>query len=671
MATETVMEPIDQCKKCIEEKKSFVLQGGAGSGKTELLKNLLLFINQTNPKAKVMCITHTNVAVDEILSRTGNAFPVSTIHSFLNSLIKDYKKNIYNVIGKLFYLPLKTSVARTEDMSDDDYKRMEYDRYKSIYEKYADMYFYLFRETVEKVKGKREYDKTPKEFDDVLNNGVALINKKIDEEIASKSYTKIKYNETKFDSLKDLTFGHDGLLKIFHELIEHYTLLSKIIASKYDYIFIDEYQDTNAEIVCDFIEMANKSALTIGLFGDSMQSIYSDGVGNVDDYISNPLVSIFKPDNYRCAYEIVKFINPMRIDGLEQDVALKVNQKGEKESKESRHGVVKVLYVVCDQIPTGRSSDEEKKAYQLLIDKLICEAKKHCVNSKILMLTNKAIAEKNEFLNLYKIFSDRYYDVSDRMEKYLSSIQVLEFCDICHNYLKGDYNTLIKSIKNSGFVIKKLSDKKEINDIMTKIVSDKNISMWEAILSANAKKLIKLSDSTIRKIESEKAKVQRNEQEDKYIKFRDLYRSGDKIFSRIKDKMLIESKEVFDELEAEYKEECFIKSLFSKELKFEEALNYSKYLNEETEYITMHKTKGSSIENVIVVMDECFWKEYDFSSLYLSDIDPANKIEINSRKLIYVACSRAISKLICVKVVKSDEVDKFLKKFSNAERVNI
>ena len=32
--------------------------------------------------------------------------------------------------------------------------------------------------------------------------------------------------------------------------------------------------------------------------------------------------------------------------------------------------------------------------------------------------------------------------------------------------------------------------------------------------------------------------------------------------------------------------------------------------NEETEYITMHKTKGSSIENVIVVMDECFWKEY-------------------------------------------------------------
>ena len=97
MATETTITAVDQCKKCIDNKRSFVLQGGAGSGKTESLKELLIYISQTNPKAKVMCITHTNVAVNEIQSRTGNAFPVSTIHSFLNSLIKDYKKNIHTI----------------------------------------------------------------------------------------------------------------------------------------------------------------------------------------------------------------------------------------------------------------------------------------------------------------------------------------------------------------------------------------------------------------------------------------------------------------------------------------------------------------------------------------------------------------------------------------------
>ena len=49
MATESVLTAIEQCKRCIDEKRSFVLQGGAGSGKTESLKELLIYINQTNP----------------------------------------------------------------------------------------------------------------------------------------------------------------------------------------------------------------------------------------------------------------------------------------------------------------------------------------------------------------------------------------------------------------------------------------------------------------------------------------------------------------------------------------------------------------------------------------------------------------------------------------------
>lgn len=43
MATDSVIAAIDQCKKCIDEKRSFVLQGGAGSGKTESLKELLIY----------------------------------------------------------------------------------------------------------------------------------------------------------------------------------------------------------------------------------------------------------------------------------------------------------------------------------------------------------------------------------------------------------------------------------------------------------------------------------------------------------------------------------------------------------------------------------------------------------------------------------------------------
>lgn len=669
MATETTITAVDQCKKCIDNKRSFVLQGGAGSGKTESLKELLIYISQTNPKAKVMCITHTNVAVNEIQSRTGNAFPVSTIHSFLNSLIKDYKKNIHTIIGELFLIPEFVASEKNEDISEKEYKKNEHERYKKSYEKYADKHYQMTRESAPKVTGKREYDKDPESFNKILNDGIKNINKKIDEKISSKDYSAIEYNDTKFDSLKDLTFGHDGLLKIFHLLINKYPLLSKMIADRYDYIFIDEYQDTNAEIVCDLIHVSQNSKLTLCLFGDSMQSIYSDGVGNVDEYVGDSLIAIPKPDNYRCAYEVISFVNPLRLDGLKQEVAFKTNAKGEIETEESRHGFAKVLYSICEQKPNSHSSEEEKAIYQSKIDVLISKAKEYCPTAKILMLTNKAIAEKNHFQNLYKVFDDRYYDVGDHMEKYLSSIQVLEFCDICNAYLRGDYNTLIKSIRSNGFVIRSLSDKKTINDIMESITTNKKLSMWKAIELAAEKKLIKLSDSCINKIERERAFVEQYSNDEFYQKFRKLYLDGNNTFNKIKDMIDISSEDIFDDWESVYKKERFINELLSSNLKFYEAMNYSKYLSEETEYITMHKTKGSSIQNVIVVMDEFFWNEYKFSSLYLPESDTNTNRTLNSKKLIYVACSRAMSGLVCVKVLTLDEVEYFKNTFPNAEEV--
>lgn len=669
MATETTITAVDQCKKCIDNKRSFVLQGGAGSGKTESLKELLIYISQTNPKAKVMCITHTNVAVNEIQSRTGNAFPVSTIHSFLNSLIKDYKKNIHTIIGELFLIPEFVASEKNEDISEKEYKKNEHERYKKSYEKYADKHYQMTRESAPKVTGKREYDKDPESFNKILNDGIKNINKKIDEKISSKDYSAIEYNDTKFDSLKDLTFGHDGLLKIFHLLINKYPLLSKMIADRYDYIFIDEYQDTNAEIVCDLIHVSQNSKLTLCLFGDSMQSIYSDGVGNVDEYVGDSLIAIPKPDNYRCAYEVISFVNPLRLDGLKQAVAFKTNAKGEIETEESRHGFAKVLYSICEQKPNSHSSEEEKAIYQSKIDVLISKAKEYCPTAKILMLTNKAIAEKNHFQNLYKVFDDRYYDVGDHMEKYLSSIQVLEFCDICNAYLRGDYNTLIKSIRSNGFVIRSLSDKKTINDIMESITTNKKLSMWKAIELAAEKKLIKLSDSCINKIERERAFVEQYSNDEFYQKFRKLYLDGNNTFNKIKDMIDISSEDIFDDWESVYKKERFINELLSSNLKFYEAMNYSKYLSEETEYITMHKTKGSSIQNVIVVMDEFFWNEYKFSSLYLPESDTNTNRTLNSKKLIYVACSRAMSGLVCVKVLTLDEVEYFKNTFPNAEEV--
>ena len=175
--------------------------------------------------------------------------------------------------------------------------------------------------------------------------------------------------------------------------------------------------------------------------------------------------------------------------------------------------------------------------------------------------------------------------------------------------------------------------------------------------------------SCVNKIKCERTFVEQNNGDEFYKTFRELYLAGNNTYNKIKDKIDITSEEVFDELESTYKREHFIIELLSHDMKFSEALNYSKYLEEETEYITMHKTKGSSIQNVIVVIDEFFWNEYKFSSLYMPESDSnANRI-INSKKLIYVACSRAMAGLVCVKVLTADEVESFKRRFPCAEQI--
>lgn len=669
MASET--NALDLCKECIDSHRNFVLQGGAGSGKTESLKELLLYIKQSQPQARVVCITHTNAAVAEIVSRVGDRYPISTIHSFLYGLIGDYKKNIKAVISELFFVPLMIRADQTEDISEADYKKAEHEKYKKVYSKYASKLYSICKENCEKVTGKREYDKNPAMYNQSLNCRIQTLNDRISRIIEEKDYSGIYYNETKFDSLGDLSYGHDGLLAIFHLLFEKYPMLGKIISDKYDYLFIDEYQDTRAEILGDMLQLSSQHNLAIGLFGDGMQSIYDDGIGSLSAYITDGILEeIPKADNYRCSYEVIKLINPLRLDSITQDVAFKRLPNGSYETEVDRHGIVKVLYAVAESKPTARSTPEEKEQFQVVINYLIAEAQKIASDSKVLILTNKAIAEKNGFKQLYKVFDDRYVDVSDRIENYLRSIQALDVSDLCRLYLKGEFNELIKLVRKGGYIIHTVSDKKKLHDIMQGIIDSKNFSMHEIVEIAISHKLIKRTE-TYNNISDRNANfLEQLKSDELYQKFKTFYLSGQNTYSRIKDSGIVSSEEEFDYYVSQWKRERFISELFSSQLKFTEVLNYAKYLDEETDYITMHKTKGTSIPAVIVVMEEYFWNEYDFSLLYKPDERKIEK-QVNSQKLIYVACSRAKNNLVCVRVLTSSEVELFKQVFPQSEEVTM
>lgn len=664
------MRAIDLCKKCIDSRQSFVLQGGAGSGKTESLKELLLYIKCAHPNAKVICITHTNAAVDEIIGRIGDKYSVSTIHSFLYELIGNYKKNIKSVISNLFLLPTMERDEQIETETESEYKRKEYDKYKKLYNTYAKNLFLLTKKNCERVLQKREYDQDPILYNDNLNNNIKQLNVHILNEIESRDYNKICYNETQFNSLKELSYGHDGLLEIFHLLIEKFPLLKKILADKYDYIFIDEYQDTKTEIVNDILELSLNYDLAIGLFGDSMQSIYEDGIGSVEKYVqNNVLVEINKPDNYRCSYEVIKLINSLRLDDISQNVALKKLENGFNEPEANRHGLVKTLFAVVNNKPNAFSAIEEKEKFQSIINHLISEAKNIVSDSKVLMLTNKAIAEKNDFGQLYKVFNERYPDVSDRIENYLQSIQALDIVELCVLYQNRKYNELIRLVRKGNYIIHTLSDKKKLNDLLNNIIN-KDASIQEVINFAIQNNLIKQSETARNKAIDDNNFLKQLDKDEAYKTFKTLYMQGQNTYNRIRDNIKIASEEEFNYLESLLKRERFIKEISSSNLKFREILNYGKYLNEETENITMHKTKGTSIPSVVVVMEEYFWREYDFSLLYKNEEQNTEK-KIKSQKLIYVACSRAKKNLICVRTVMRDEVELFTKLFPNAEEIKI
>ena len=106
-------------------------------------------------------------------------------------------------------------------------------------------------------------------------------------------------------------------------------------------------------------------------------------------------------------------------------------------------------------------------------------------------LQNCDLSEKNSFKNLYNVFNNRYIDVSDRIEKYLKSIQVLDVCELCDLYLKGDYNSLIKRIRIGGYAIHNVQDKKKLQEAIQELVSNKNLSLCDAVEFAKSKNLIK------------------------------------------------------------------------------------------------------------------------------------------------------------------------------------
>lgn len=335
---------VNEIIRCLDEKKSFLLDAGAGSGKTwtliETLKHIISKRSEylSSSTQMIACITYTNVAKNEIIERIEyNSFVlVSTIHEFLWSCIQSYQKELHTALIK----HVQTKLEKYE--RDFNPEKAETTKKHSA-----------LRDTIDKTR-----------------NAI---------EALQSSFVPIEYKP--YPKYKKGYISHDDIIDLSEMMFAEYPKLRRLIAGKYPIILVDEYQDTQPEtvkILLDYIHQTGWSV--IGFFGDKMQKIYDDGVGDISH--REELTIIQKLENYRCPKSVIRLLNKIRPEL--QQVPGKDNQI---------EGSCKFYY--------GSSKMDVNSFISKYIDP------ESSLDYKRLYLTHKTIASENGYGELYEVYKGK------------------------------------------------------------------------------------------------------------------------------------------------------------------------------------------------------------------------------------------------------------------------
>lgn len=613
---ERELNEFEQIMEHIHNGNNFLLSGGAGSGKTYSLVQIIRQIIDEYPLAKIACMTYTNSAVKEIEERVNHKnLSVTTIHDFLWDNIKNFQTEL-----KLALIDL----ANNEEISKINIENVTLE---------------MFAE-----------------------NG-------------------IQYKENV--SLKKGYISHDELLIVAQYLFHKHKKLSDIIKDKFPFILIDEYQDTDEKVIQIFLEDIKQSEKKniIGFFGDAMQSIYDNTIGNLDNYkgIDGDLVrEVKKVQNRRNPELVINLANQLRTDGIIQEPQLErtnplpPNMNGDGSIKQGKilflHSINYDLSVVKDYLGWDLTAKDTN-------NKLKC---------KELNLTHNLIAKQALFQELMEIYN---------------SEQILEYKNIINKHLKEHPEIEINDDDTFAQVIAK-SNINPRNGIMSNFINENQELFTEAksYLFSTFKNIYLNSDIlTDDKKQDEKDLNKKGSKRDNLLKHlfkiqdcirlynekkhNDFLKKVDFKINSINDKQILKDRieeltnfenltigqviEKANEYELVFKDDKLNEFIQSKEyvynrvckVEYKEFYNVYNYLEGFTPFSTQHKTKGNEFENVLVILDNGRWPKYNFNYLLneinekqrLIDGKSRTKSQLESypailertQKLFYVCCTRA------------------------------
>lgn len=602
---DTVEREIERCLD-LESPRSFFLFAGAGSGKTRSLVNALNYINNKyrdlflSQGKYVGVITYTNAACDEIIHRTHDnpIFHISTIHGFCWSIIQGFNEDIRafikdNLIIKIQGLNAKITGVR--DTNTSTYK-------KNVY-------------SLEKAK------KRLAELDSIY---------------------EFTYNPNSNSQFGKDSLSHTEVINLTTHFLQNKPIFQSIFVQKYPFLLIDESQDTHKELIEVLLELEDnyKSIFLLGLIGDDMQRIYSQGKSDLPSIIKNHWQTPQKKMNHRSQKRIIELANNIRgkRNGIEQLA---------RDDKQGGH----VHLFILNNTDNNTLENEVKiccKMAEITHDELWNKEGQ----VKKLYLEHRMAAIQQDFIELYDIFhNDNKYNtlILEGTIPELSFFSKL-ITPLMEALLQNDNFVVMELIRNSSTILKGIESPLTLAETVT-----------TETLTDTKKSVQKLADLFFSNININFIDILTILEEEKIFT---IPPKLDEAFQLYKNSIEIQSKKIEEET-------VWIKFLT---IPYQQLINYTKYINDETSYATHHGVKGLEFDRVMVVMNDKDKRgrgglsasyEKLFGVVAESETDIRNKRNgketdlQRTRRLFYVTCTRAKQSLALVAYTNSPEILKY------------
>lgn len=621
----------------------FKVYAGPGAGKTHFLvenvKNIVTtheLITKSRSR-KVVCITYTNAAVDEIKRRLldySDYVETNTIHGFIiENIIAPFQGTLLDVMKLDFGLMLRGKGIISSQIEGvgilHGVDREDIYRYIKTYD-----------------NGRFEYDTidySKKLMGEVqINNDIFIdaVLKKTAYRAALSFSSKIKADHAIvikkyiWETVRKLT--HNEILYFGYRILQINSAALYAIRVKYPFIFVDEFQDTNP-LQTLLLKLIGEKSTRIGVVGDIAQSIYSFQGAKPNDFktfnVHHDSDKAYSIDgNRRSTENIINFSNFLRqSDRMIQQTSVK-----EYPDEESRR------------------ITEAKPIHFLMGDSpAVKDIIATIVSAGGVVLTRSWAAAFNYI-----------HGVSDSQAKLLSkiynsyhasSIQIREEITTQNNvtwvrafrFIFGLYNSY-----SSGSLIDMIKAIKTVTEIDVKLLTpellfefDKLANLVFSTVKPNSKTttVITLFNDAINT--------------DAFIGIRKLL-NAEKSFAV----------SIFDEQEDTERIDAISQLEWDTSYKL-----FSEVFAENSRYMTVHQAKGQEWDSVVVSLSPTRYDHITLSKVFTNP----KIVEENSSdefvRMFYVACSRAIQDLYVhiISGCTSQEIEKSLASFISKTGLSI